>query len=159
MQRHTLCRISCRASRRASRRGATLVEFAAIVPVLMLMLLGIMEFGWYARTQLIIANAAREGARSASIGKTTTQITTRVINGAAPVRVTTSDISLQQSGSSGATYEDFPADDTTRTPPQNDVEPGRLIRVTVSVVYRRLVGLPITPSRITARVVMVRERT
>jgi len=156
---HRAPRRELSAGRRAPRRGVAVLEFAFVVPVLLLVMLGIMEFGWYARTQLTIANAAREGARAASIGKTQSQIKNRVIFAATPVVVTTDDITLEQSLNSGSVYErDFPADNTTKTPAQNGVQPGNLIRVTVSVAYRRLVNLPITPSRITARVTMLRER-
>lgn len=44
-------------------RGQDLVEFALILPVLLLLLLGIMEFGIVIFTYDTIANAAREGAR------------------------------------------------------------------------------------------------
>ena len=70
---------------RARRRGATLVEFALCVPVLLAILLGIIEFGWLAKNHLAIANASREGARAASLGKTTTEINSRVREMAATV--------------------------------------------------------------------------
>ena len=52
-------------------RGATLPEFALILPLLMIILFGIIEFGIaFNRVQAIEA-AAREGARLASISTTT----------------------------------------------------------------------------------------
>lgn len=148
-----------RASRRTSRRGVAILEFAAVVPVLMILTLGIMEFGWYARNQLTVSNATREGARAASIGKTQSEIKTRVINAASPITVATTDITLEHSTNSGTSYSAFPADDTTKTPAQNGVAAGSLVRVTVNVANRRLVNLPITPARINVRVVMIRERS
>ena len=44
-------------------RGQDLVEFALILPLLLLFLLGIMEFGIVIFTYDTIANAARDGAR------------------------------------------------------------------------------------------------
>jgi Flp pilus assembly protein TadG len=44
-------------------RGQALVEFALIVPALVLLLLGIMEFGRAVYASNALANAAREGAR------------------------------------------------------------------------------------------------
>jgi hypothetical protein len=44
-------------------RGQAVVEFALIVPVLIMLLLGIMEFGRAVYTSNALANAAREGAR------------------------------------------------------------------------------------------------
>ena len=49
--------------RRRSERGAELVEYALIVPVLMLILLGICEFGLALQAYIVVSNAAREGAR------------------------------------------------------------------------------------------------
>jgi len=48
--------------------GATSVEFAIILPVLILILFGIFEFGLAYRDYLAITHAAREGARLAAVG-------------------------------------------------------------------------------------------
>lgn len=50
-------------------RGAAAVEFAIVVPVLLALLLGIIEFGFMFQAQLAVTHAAREGARMASVGK------------------------------------------------------------------------------------------
>jgi Flp pilus assembly protein TadG len=141
------------------RHGATLIEFALVLPILVILTLGIIEFGWYTKNQLGVANAVREGARVASIGQTQNQITTRIINSAAPVTVTTDNISLQYSTNNGASYTNFPADDTLKSPAQNGVPNGSLVRVTVNVPHRRVVNLPVTPTRIRVQVSMLRERT
>src|SRR5688500_14135698 len=80
----------CRSGRRGSglrsnglRRGATIVEFALIIPILLTLLLGIMEWAWLARTQLTTANAVREGVRFATVGNTSTAVRTRIRNAAA----------------------------------------------------------------------------
>lgn len=44
-------------------RGQSLVEYALVLPILLLLLLGIMEFGILVFNYNTIANAAREGAR------------------------------------------------------------------------------------------------
>ena len=48
------------------RRGAALVEFVIVVPLLILMLLGIMEFGVIMHDYIMLNQAAREGARTAT---------------------------------------------------------------------------------------------
>lgn len=48
---------------RASERGAAAVEFALLAPVLIMILLGIMEFGRAYNAQISLTNAAREGVR------------------------------------------------------------------------------------------------
>ncbi|MCL5291695.1 MAG: pilus assembly protein [Actinobacteria bacterium] len=50
-------------------QGASSVEFAIIVPVLILILFGIFEFGLAYRDYLAITHAAREGARLAAVGE------------------------------------------------------------------------------------------
>lgn len=49
--------------RRRSDRGANLVEFAIILPFLLLLLLGTIEFAWIFSQNLDVRHGAREGAR------------------------------------------------------------------------------------------------
>lgn len=51
-----------------SETGASAVEFAIILPVLIIILFGIFEFGLVYRDYLAITHAAREGARMAAVG-------------------------------------------------------------------------------------------
>ena len=46
-----------------SESGASAVEFALLLPVLMMILFGIIEFGLALHRQAILTNASREGAR------------------------------------------------------------------------------------------------
>ncbi len=48
--------------------GAAAVEFALILPVMMLVIGGIVDFGRAYFTQIQLTNAAREGARAAIVG-------------------------------------------------------------------------------------------
>ncbi len=52
-----------------NERGAAAVEMALLLPVLILLLLGVMEFGRAFNTQIVMTNAAREGVRVMSISK------------------------------------------------------------------------------------------
>ena len=56
---------------RKLQRGAVAIEFALVVPVLLLLLVGIVDFGLVMSSQSVVANAAREGARTAALGGTT----------------------------------------------------------------------------------------
>ena len=60
--------------------GATVVEFAIIVPVLLLILWGIVDFGNVYYQLSIVNEAAREGARVAGVGGTLQSVTTAVKN-------------------------------------------------------------------------------
>lgn len=47
-------------------RGANLVEFAILAPLLILLVIGIVEFGWLFAENLDVKHGAREGARMAA---------------------------------------------------------------------------------------------
>ena len=47
-----------------NKRGASAVEFALILPLLVCLLLGIVEFGLLMYNKAVITNASREGARA-----------------------------------------------------------------------------------------------
>ena len=64
--------------RRRHERGAAAVEMAILLPLLVLVLGGIIDFGRALYTQNIATNAAREGARMRALGYTTTQADARV---------------------------------------------------------------------------------
>ena len=53
--------------REQSERGTTAVEFAIVVPLLLLILLGIIDFGRLLFVQVSLNAASREGARAASL--------------------------------------------------------------------------------------------
>ena len=53
-----------------AQRGVSAIEFAIVLPVLLAILLGIVNYGLLMYNQAVITNAAREGARWASIHNT-----------------------------------------------------------------------------------------
>jgi hypothetical protein len=55
-----------RPSRREGERGQGIVEFAALVPIFLLLLLGMLEFGFAFDQNLTLQYASREGARVGS---------------------------------------------------------------------------------------------
>ncbi len=54
---------------RRARRGQALVEFALVLPILLSFLTGIVDVGFLYNHQLVLTNAAREGARLGSLGE------------------------------------------------------------------------------------------
>lgn len=52
---------------RNSDRGANLVEFAMVMPFLVLLLIGMVEFSWTFATNLDVKQGAREGARITAV--------------------------------------------------------------------------------------------
>ncbi len=63
-----------------TNKGQALVEFALIIPMLLLLLFGIIEFGRIFGAELTVNNGAREGARLGAIGASDSAIITRVTN-------------------------------------------------------------------------------
>ena len=66
------------------QKGAAAVEFAFVLPLLIVLLVGIMEFGLILYNQQVITNACREGTRAGIVARTPrldlTAITTVVNN-------------------------------------------------------------------------------
>jgi Flp pilus assembly protein TadG len=56
-------------NRNRERRGAALIEMALVLPVLLLLVMGIVEFAMIGHHKLMMVQGARAGAREASIGK------------------------------------------------------------------------------------------
>ena len=68
-------------SARRRRSGATIVEFALILPVLCMMLLGTLDLGYRSYVNSVVQGALHDAARMATVGGVTTaQIQTYVQN-------------------------------------------------------------------------------
>lgn len=76
---------------KASERGAVAVEFALLAPVLVMLLLGIMEFGRAYNAQITLSSAAREGVRVMAIGNNSAAARTAVKNAATGLQPTLTD--------------------------------------------------------------------
>ena len=74
--------------------GASAVEFALVLPILVLFIFGIVEFGLaFYRAQGMEA-AVREGGRVAAVGASGSEISTAVLNGVGLVPIDGSDVSV-----------------------------------------------------------------
>ena len=150
---------------RRVRRGAALLEFALVVPILLVMLIGIIEFAWMTKNQLSIANATREGARAASVGRSVTDIEARVRNMASGVPGATTSLSVttmrdDASDANGYDYTIVVGGDTCSGETcRNNAPSGAMIKVSVSVPHTSLTNMfPGLNNRILrAEVVMRRE--
>ena len=50
-----------------NEKGQAMVEFALVLPILIMLVCGICEFGWIFSNQIIANNASREAARFAAV--------------------------------------------------------------------------------------------
>lgn len=122
------------------RSGQAMVEMALCLVILIPIVIGIIEFGWLLKNINQLNNAAREGARAAAVGRTTTDIKLRVGNMSKPLvivdslgNVTTGTITLTYSDDNGTTYSKT-LSDTTTVPPTNNALGSNLIKVQVDAV-------------------------
>ena len=61
-----------------SEKGQSMVELALILPIIILILFGILEFGRIFYSYIVITNAAREGARVGAVGSPDSVIIERI---------------------------------------------------------------------------------
>ena len=66
--------------RLASEKGQSIVETALILPIIILILTGIIDFGLLFNNYLVITNASREAARKAAVGSSDYEIKNLVTN-------------------------------------------------------------------------------
>lgn len=69
-----------RKERMFGRKGQSIVETALILPIIVLILTGIIDFGLMFNNYLVITNTSREAARNAAVGATDSQIASLVAN-------------------------------------------------------------------------------
>jgi Flp pilus assembly protein TadG len=108
---------------RPFRTGAATVEFAFLLPVLVIILLGALEVGNMLFVKSALQNAAREGARRAILPLATRAAVTTFCNR-----------SLAPTGLTGTTF--------TITPDPYSAKPGTMISVSVSTCYSQNSWLP-----------------
>ena len=70
---------------RQRERGQALVELALVLPILLLVLMGIVDFGRVFHGHLAVTSASRQAAREASLGRTDAEIMTAARNAASPL--------------------------------------------------------------------------
>ncbi len=67
---------------RSDHRGQAMVEMALVLPIFILLVMGIIDFGRLFNAQISLTHASREGARQAAVGTLDSDVTT-LVKGAA----------------------------------------------------------------------------
>ena len=94
-KRFTLCRALRRSGRPHARRGAAVVEMAVVMPLLLLLMFGTIQFGYVFMVQETLTNAAREACRVGVLqGSTTNDIQQRFVEAIAPTGLDLGDATL-----------------------------------------------------------------
>lgn len=137
--------------RKRRERGAALIEAAIVIPLLLLLVLGVVEYGFMVNRGTVINNAAREGAREAVFGSTEAEIEQRVRDAATHLDQSELSVSVTCTAEDGSACAGADYD--------SEWEPGGSAIVTVDYVYHfitpitNLVGLGSTQD-LTAEVEM-----
>ncbi len=71
-------------ARRRGERGAAMLEFAIVLPLFLMLVLGTIDWGWFFVVQDAVSNAAREGARAAVVGADGADRATTLLKGMLP---------------------------------------------------------------------------
>ncbi|MDE3088425.1 MAG: pilus assembly protein [Chloroflexota bacterium] len=80
-------------SKRSARAQAT-IEFAFVLPILVLLLMGIFDFGRVTYANTVLANAAREGVRKAAVGADDATIKSTVTSTAVALSIDPNNITV-----------------------------------------------------------------
>ncbi len=104
-----------RAARRPRQRGQTLVEFALLSPLFLLVVFGTIDYGGYFGSRLSVENAARAGARTAVVQQYASSFATKggdiviAITSHSNVELVPNDVDCTWNGTtlSPATYPPF----------------------------------------------------
>ena len=80
---------------RRSRLGQALVEFALILPLLIVLFFAIIDFGYYLFVTISVNHAARAGVRKAAMNNTTcAAVKTTVVQNAVGVTLATANVNV-----------------------------------------------------------------
>jgi len=82
-------------------RGSAIVEFALVLPILLVVTLALVQVGLIVRDQLLVVQAARAGAREAAVQADETAIRQAALDAGPGLNGDRLDVSVQRSGSAG----------------------------------------------------------
>lgn len=80
---------------RPERRGQTMVEFALILPIFILVLVGMLDFGRAVYANNTVQNAAREATRLAIVDQNVSAIEAEAVSHAANLGLTADDVDVR----------------------------------------------------------------
>ncbi len=125
---------------RRSAGGQSIAEFALVVPILLLLVFGIVEFGLIVKSWQVVTDAAREGARVAVVGSTPSQ------PGDSAAAVAVVRAALNRGGLQGNTATVTLTAKGTSAGPWADVARGDTARVTINYPHSMIMFGPLISS-------------
>jgi Flp pilus assembly protein TadG len=91
-----------RASRGTGERGSAAVEFALVLPLVLLMALALLQVGLLVKDRLILEDAARAGAREAAVDTDDGQVRSSVVQAAVGLDPDALEVVVDRQGGSGS---------------------------------------------------------
>jgi Flp pilus assembly protein TadG len=131
---------------RRRNNGTALVEMALVLPLLLLLVFGMIDFGLVIKDKMALIQAAREGARVAAIGETTASIKSTVVASSPALAISAANITLKTGAASTNPSTWSSLGDTTDSQgvAVNNAPAGNLIQVSIvsthSTVTRMFFG-------------------
>jgi Flp pilus assembly protein TadG len=116
-------------------RGAAAVELALVLPILLVIILGILDFGLYYYNDLQLTHAARDAARYLSVGNVTDA--NAAIDGASLVSTTISQRSLAPGSSGNEAVVTLKGTYTLLTPLPRLIGIGPTVNINATATMRR----------------------
>jgi TadE-like protein len=83
------------------QRGSATVEFALVLPLLMVMVLALLQVGLLVKDQLVLVGAARAGAREAAVSPDDGRARDAAVNAAVTLRSEQIDVEVRRDGRVG----------------------------------------------------------
>lgn len=124
-------------------RGAAAVEFALILPVLLTVVFGLMEYGWIFYQQFNLASAVRDGLRQ---GVTVSQSASPDPRAVA-----------EQKATDDLATMGIPSNAVTVTAVYAGASPTKTMTLTASMTYKKLIGFVPTPAQLRYGMTMMLE--
>jgi Flp pilus assembly protein TadG len=122
------------------RRGANAIEFALVLPVLLTILFGTMDYGWYFFQRMGLTEAVSDAARAASVVAQEGNV-----QSTAQTQFNLTSTAMKVAGTPVVTAA------------SSGVYPNQVVTVTATVPYAAIVGIVPTPPNVSASVTMRRE--
>lgn len=82
-------------------RGSAAVELALVLPLALLVALALVQVGLLSRDALVVAGAAREGAREAAVSVDQVRITEAALRGGGGLSASRTQVAVERSGEVG----------------------------------------------------------
>ena len=86
---------------RTEQRGSAAIEFALVLPLLMVITLALLQVGLLVKDQLVVVGAARAGAREAAVSRDDGKVREAAVTAAVTLRSEDIDVEVRRDGGVG----------------------------------------------------------